>query len=141
LFGGEGKPSDRPIYKSDIDRVTPYNTYQIDGLPPGPIANPGRAALEAVANPSRTNDLFFVADGTGGHAFAVTVAEHNENVKRWREIEQRMKDAAAKVEKPAGTAPDGADITGDSGNTEETGNSGAVGTDGEAIQPGTTQSQ
>jgi UPF0755 protein len=141
LFGGEGKPSDRPIYKSDIDRVTPYNTYQIDGLPPGPIANPGRAALEAVANPSRTNDLFFVADGTGGHAFAVTVAEHNENVKRWREIEQRMKDAAAKVEQPAGTAPDGADITGDSGNTEETGNSGAVGTDGEAIQPGTTQSQ
>lgn len=101
LFGGEGKPSDRPIYKSDIERVTPYNTYQIDGLPPGPIANPGRAALEAVANPSRTNNLFFVADGTGGHAFAVSLAEHNENVRRWREIEKRRKEEARKSEAAA----------------------------------------
>lgn len=91
IFGGEGKPKDRPIYRSDIDKKTDYNTYQIDGLPPGPIANPGRAALEAVANPSRTNELFFVADGTGGHAFAATLDDHNENVRRWREIEKRLK--------------------------------------------------
>lgn len=104
LFGGEGKPSDRPIYKSDIERVTPYNTYQIDGLPPGPIANPGRAALEAVANPSRTNNFFFVADGTGGHAFAVTLAEHEQNVKRWREIEKRRKEEARKSEAAASDA-------------------------------------
>ncbi len=94
LFGGEGKPKDRPIYQSDIDKPTEYNTYHIDGLPPGPIANPGRAALEAVANPSRTEDLFFVADGTGGHVFAKTLAEHNENVRRWREIQRRMRQEA-----------------------------------------------
>ena len=70
IFGGEGKPADRPIYQSDIDKPTPYNTYVINGLPPTPIANPGRAALEAVANPSQTDDLYFVADGTGGHVFA-----------------------------------------------------------------------
>ena len=87
LFGGEGKPSDRPIYKSDLSKQTPYNTYMIKGLPPTPIANPGRAALEAVANPWRTNDLYFVADGTGGHVFASTLDEHNANVRRWRKVE------------------------------------------------------
>ncbi|MGK6312758.1 endolytic transglycosylase MltG [Neorhizobium sp. DT-125] len=87
LFGGEGKPSDRPIFKSDLAKPTPYNTYQIKGLPPTPIANPGRAALEAVANPWRTKDLYFVADGTGGHVFAATLEEHNANVRRWRRIE------------------------------------------------------
>ena len=87
IFGGEGKPADRPIYQSDIDNPTPYNTYQIDGLPPGPIAIPGRASLEAVANPARTDELYFVADGTGGHAFAKTLDEHNANVRRWRQIE------------------------------------------------------
>jgi len=86
LFGGAGKPADRPIYRSDIEKPTPYNTYTIDGLPPGPIANPGRAALEAVANPSVTGDLYFVADGTGGHVFASTLEEHNENVARYRAI-------------------------------------------------------
>lgn len=97
IFGGQGKPSDRPIYKSDIETPTPYNTYTIDGLPPTPIANPGRAALEAVANPSRTEDLFFVADGTGGHVFAKTLAEHEANVKRWRAIEKRLKEEAEKT--------------------------------------------
>ena len=88
IFGGEGKPSDRPIYRSDIDTPTPYNTYTINGLPPGPIAIPGRASLEAVANPSKTEYLYFVADGTGGHAFARTLEEHNANVARWRSVER-----------------------------------------------------
>ena len=97
LFGGQGKPKDRPIFQSDIDRETPYNTYLINGLPPTPIANPGRAAMEAVANPSRTEDLYFVADGTGGHVFAATLDEHNQNVTRWRSIEKRLKEEAAKA--------------------------------------------
>jgi UPF0755 protein len=99
LFGGDGKPADRPIYQSDVQKQTPYNTYIIKGLPPGPIANPGRAALEAVANPWRSNDLYFVADGTGGHAFAATLEEHNANVKHWRKIEtDRGADPAENVD-------------------------------------------
>lgn len=103
LFGGQGRPADRTILRSDIEKPTPYNTYQIDGLPPGPIANPGRAALEAVSSPSRTKELYFVADGTGGHVFAETLEDHNDNVKRWREIEKRLRDEQAKREaaKPA----------------------------------------
>ncbi|MBB3144060.1 UPF0755 protein [Phyllobacterium trifolii] len=97
LFGGKGKPSDRPILKSDLEKPTPYNTYTINGLPPGPIANPGRDALEAVAHPSQTKDLYFVADGTGGHVFAETLEEHNDNVKRWREVEKNRLDEAAKA--------------------------------------------
>ncbi|MEQ1491601.1 MAG: endolytic transglycosylase MltG [Terricaulis sp.] len=81
----------RTIRQSEIDMNTGYNTYRIDGLPPTPIANPGRAALEATAHPAESNALFFVADGTGGHVFASTLAEHQANVVRWREIEaQRL---------------------------------------------------
>ncbi|MDS1134731.1 endolytic transglycosylase MltG [Nitratireductor indicus] len=101
LFGGQGKPADRPIYRSDLDKKTPYNTYQIDGLPPTPIANPGRAALEAVANPSKTEELYFVADGTGGHVFAKTLKEHNENVARWRAVEKQRRADEATAEKDA----------------------------------------
>ena len=97
LFGGDGKPADRAIFKSDIEKETPYNTYFIDGLPPTPIANPGKAALEAVANPSHTGYLYFVADGTGGHVFAETLDEHNANVKTWRRI-QAERDAKPDVE-------------------------------------------
>ncbi len=86
LVGGKGTLG-RPILKSEIDQPTPYNTYQIDGLPPGPIANPGRAALEAAANPARTRELYFVADGTGGHAFAESYEQHQRNVARLRQIE------------------------------------------------------
>lgn len=81
----------RTIRQSEIEMNTGYNTYRIDGLPPTPISNPGRAALEATANPAQSNALFFVADGTGGHIFASTLAEHRANVARWREIEaQRL---------------------------------------------------
>ncbi len=99
LFGGRGKPSDRPIYKSDITKKTDYNTYVIKALPPGPIANPGLAAMEAVANPSVTKDLYFVADGTGGHAFAETLEDHNRNVKRWRQIEKERLEKEGKENK------------------------------------------
>jgi UPF0755 protein len=97
LFGGKGRPTDRPIFRSDIEKQTPYNTYTINGLPPGPIANPGRAALEAVANPSNTNELYFVADGTGGHVFATTLEEHNENVARYRAFQKKQQEEAAKA--------------------------------------------
>ncbi len=94
LVGGKGTLG-RGILRSEIERATPYNTYVIEGLPPGPIANPGRAALEAVANPLKTRDLFFVADGTGGHAFAETLDQHNRNVARWRQIERSREAAGA----------------------------------------------
>jgi len=77
----------RTIRQSEIELNTGYNTYRIDGLPPTPISNPGRHALEATARPAETNAIFFVADGTGGHIFASTLAEHQANVRRWREIE------------------------------------------------------
>ena len=88
IYGGKAWLEGRTITRADLASPNPYNTYRIQGLPPGPICNPGRAAMEAVANPSRTNELFFVADGTGGHAFAETFEEHNRNVARWRAIEQ-----------------------------------------------------
>ena len=88
LVGGKGSLG-RGILATELRQATPYNTYVISGLPPGPIANPGRAAMEATANPSRTRDLFFVADGTGGHAFAETLEQHNRNVARWRQIERQ----------------------------------------------------
>jgi UPF0755 protein len=86
LTGGKGSLG-RPIMKSEIEQHTPYNTYVIDGLPPGPIANPGRASLEAVANPARTKDLYFVADGSGGHVFSETYDQHQKNVAKLRAIE------------------------------------------------------
>jgi UPF0755 protein len=91
LVGGKGTLG-RPIMKSEIEQPTPYNTYVIDGLPPGPIANPGRASLEATANPARTRELYFVADGTGGHVFAETYEQHQRNVMRLRSIESDQKD-------------------------------------------------
>ncbi|KQT52923.1 MULTISPECIES: endolytic transglycosylase MltG [unclassified Aureimonas] len=95
IWGGAGKPADEPIRQSHLKSNTPYNTYVIKGLPPGPIANPGRAALEAVANPSATDDVYFVADGTGGHVFSKTLDEHNANVRRYRQIERERNAAAA----------------------------------------------
>ncbi len=100
LVGGRGSLG-RPISRSDITQPTPYNTYTIDGLPPGPIANPGRASIEAAANPARTKDLYFVADGTGGHAFSETLDQHQKNVTHLRAIEQG--DTAGAAPEPAST--------------------------------------
>src|SRR5437764_260303 len=90
LVGGKGTLG-RPIMRSEIEQPTPYNTYVVEGLPPGPIANPGRASLEAAANPARTKEIYFVADGTGAHAFAENLAQHQQNVARLRQFEQQAR--------------------------------------------------
>ena len=89
LVGGKGTLG-RPIKRSEITTPSPYNTYVIDGLPPGPISNPGRASLEAAANPARTRDLYFVADGSGGHAFTETYDQHQKNVAKLRTMEKQI---------------------------------------------------
>ncbi len=107
LVGGKGTLG-RPIMRSEIEMPTPYNTYVIEGLPPGPIANPGRAALEAVANPARTKELFFVADGSGGHAFSENYEQHQKNVARLRALEAAANPAragAAPARAPAAPTP------------------------------------
>ena len=85
----KGRPLGRGITMTELVTATPYNTYRIVGLPPTPIANPGRAALAAVLNPPKSNEMFFVANGTGGHVFASTFAEHQANVAKWRAIERQ----------------------------------------------------
>jgi UPF0755 protein len=89
LVGGRGTLG-RPIKRSEITQPSPYNTYVIEGLPPGPISNPGRASLEAAANPARTRDLYFVADGSGGHAFTETYDQHLKNVTKLRTMEKQI---------------------------------------------------
>ena len=96
------------ISKAELEEATPYNTYIISGLPPGPICNPGKAALEAVANPASSKDIFFVADGTGGHAFAETLDQHLKNVARWRQIEKDAKDKLAPDVTPTAAPAPGA---------------------------------
>jgi UPF0755 protein len=96
LVGGKGTLG-RPIKRSEITQPSPYNTYTIDGLPPGPIANPGRASLEAAANPARTRDLFFVADGTGGHAFSESLDAHQKNVAKLRAVEKQTQNDRAEL--------------------------------------------
>lgn len=81
-------PLGRALRRSDLNGDTPYNTYKIKGLPPGPICHPGKDSIMAVLNPVESKDLYFVADGTGGHAFAETLSQHNRNVARWRRIER-----------------------------------------------------
>lgn len=105
LVGGRGTLG-RPIKRSEIQQPSPYNTYVIDGLPPGPIANPGRASLEATANPARTRDLFFVADGTGGHVFTETYDQHQKNVGKLRSLERQQQNDAVEVDdQPASAQP------------------------------------
>src|ERR1700722_5624592 len=108
LVGGKGTLG-RPIKRSEIQQPSPYNTYVVEGLPPGPIANPGRASLEAAANPARTRDLFFVADGTGGHAFTETYDQHQKNVAKLRSMEKQIQndtvEPADDPPPPAASAP------------------------------------
>src|SRR4051812_11739414 len=103
LVGGKGTLG-RPIKRSEIQQPSPYNTYVVDGLPPGPIANPGRASLEATANPARTRDLFFVADGTGGHAFTETYDQHARNVSKLRTLEKAIQNDTVEPAEEAATA-------------------------------------
>jgi UPF0755 protein len=110
-FGGHGKPSDYTLSKDDLSTSSPYNTYTNGGLPPGPIANPGKASLEAVANPSRTRDLYFVADGSGGHAFAETYEDHLRNVARWRKVNGAAAAPAAPGDAPEAAPADGGDAS------------------------------
>jgi UPF0755 protein len=114
LVGGKGTLG-RPIKRSEIQQPSPYNTYVVDGLPPGPIANPGRASLEAAANPARTRDLFFVADGTGGHAFTETYDQHQKNVAKLRTMEKQIQndtvEPADEPPPPAASAPADAPAT------------------------------
>ncbi|MEI9902287.1 MAG: endolytic transglycosylase MltG [Hyphomicrobium sp.] len=90
IAGGQGTLG-RPITRADLDQKTTHNTYQINGLPPTPICNPGRSAVEATLNPAATKDLYFVADGTGGHTFSDTLKEHNAAVSTWRKVERERK--------------------------------------------------
>src|SRR5689334_10341261 len=113
LVGGKGTLG-RPIKRSEITQPSPYNTYVIEGLPPGPIANPGRASLEATANPARTRDLFFVADGTGGHAFTETYDQHQKNVAKLRTMEKQIQNDTVEPSDeplPAAAAPGDANPT------------------------------
>jgi len=103
----KGRPLGRGIRLSELQRETPWNTYKIDGLPPTPIANPGSDAIAAVLNPPRTDELFFVADGTGGHVFARTYDEHLQNVARWRAVERQRAGLPAEAPPPAVPAQPG----------------------------------
>jgi UPF0755 protein len=99
LMGGKG-PLGRPLLRTELDEPNPYNTYQIDGLPPGPIANPGRASLEATAHPMHTRELYFVADGTGGHVFSETLDQHSRNVSNLRNVEKQQSIESAQPKPP-----------------------------------------
>lgn len=87
IVGGKGS-FNRELTRADLQSTSPYNTYVVSGLPPGPICNPGRASILAVTHPAHDRSLYFVADGQGGHVFARTIAEHNRNVERWKEIQR-----------------------------------------------------
>lgn len=110
LVGGRGTLG-RSLTRADIQSKTPYNTYVVRGLPAGPIANPGRDSLEAAARPAKTQDLYFVADGSGGHAFGKTLVEHNRNVANWRKVEKAQGAAADRLAPDEQTPESSADET------------------------------
>lgn len=99
IYGISPTGLDRELTRADLAAATPFNTYTIDGLPPSPIAHPGRESIAAVLNPEATDALYFVANGSGGHAFAATLAEHNKNVAKWRKL------TAAPAKAPAAKVP------------------------------------
>ena len=119
LVGGKGTLG-RPIKRSEITQPSPYNTYVIDGLPPGPIANPGRASLEAAANPARTRDLYFVADGSGGHAFSDNYEQHQKNVAKLRAQEKQTQNDAVEPADEATSSSAPPAVESDSGATAAT---------------------
>ena len=94
-----GRPLGHGLTVSELDSQTPYNTYKVAGLPPTPIGNPGRASLAAALDPPQTDELYFVADGTGGHVFSANVKDQDDNVKKWREIENSRKACGAQAQK------------------------------------------
>ena len=112
IVGGKGV-LDHPIQQDELDRDTKYNTYKINGLPPTPIACPGRAAIEAVLKPAKTKDLYFVSDGKGGHVFAATLEDHNRNVAKWRQVEREMRAKEAQEAAAAAAAAAAAGTTGE----------------------------
>ena len=124
IVGGKGTLG-RPIKRSEITQPSPYNTYVVEGLPPGPIANPGRASMEATAKPARTRDLFFVADGTGGHSFTETYDAHQKNVVKLRAMEKAIQNDS--VEPPEETAAPAAAVPADA--------NGATGATGRPVAP------
>lgn len=99
LTGGKGS-FNRELTKADLQSNSPYNTYVVTGLPPGPICNPGRASILAATNPAHDRSLYFVADGQGGHVFSRTIAEHNRNVERWKEIQRERQEQASPPVRP-----------------------------------------
>jgi len=123
IVGGRGSLG-RSITRSDIDTKTDYNTYRINGLPPGPICNPGRETIEATLNPAVTNDLYFVADGTGGHTFSETLAAHNAAVQTWRRIEKTQAGQERNAGPGVGEADEGGAAAGET--TEAQASTGAA---------------
>jgi len=103
LTGGKGS-FNRELTRADLQSTSPYNTYMVVGLPPGPICNPGRASIVAATNPARERLLYFVADGQGGHAFAMTMLEHNRNVERWRQIQRERQEQQSQAPPPGSPA-------------------------------------
>ena len=103
LTGGKGS-FNRELTRADLQSTSPYNSYMVVGLPPGPICNPGRASIVAATNPARERLLYFVADGQGGHAFAMTMLEHNRNVERWRQIQRERQEQQSQAPPPASPA-------------------------------------
>lgn len=127
----------RPISRTDIDTKTEYNTYRINGLPPGPICNPGRETIEATLNPANTNDLYFVADGTGGHTFSETLAAHNAAVQNWRKIEKSQSQEGRGSAGPGLAEADGDGANGEADETDAV-PAGAEAAAAVAVPPGKT---
>jgi len=122
IAGGKGRLG-RPLTRADLNQKTAHSTYHIHGLPPTPICNPGRSAIEATLNPAATKDLYFVADGSGGHVFSETLSKHNAAVSNWRKVEKKMRaerrEEDVQVPALAATLPASADAAPKSGAAAE----------------------